>query len=79
MMVATFNGNPSTTIISCYSSTNCSEETDFITFYEDLSSIVCSIKKHNVLVISRDMNPQIGKNVNRIFSLHNLSNRNGNS
>ena len=38
MMVATFNGNPSATIISCYSPTNVSEETDLIVFYNELSS-----------------------------------------
>ena len=32
LMVATFNGNPSATIISCYSPTNVSEETELITF-----------------------------------------------
>ena len=34
MMVATFNANPSATIISCCSSPNVSEETDLITFYD---------------------------------------------
>ena len=77
MMVATFNGNPSATIISCNSPTNVNEETDFITFYNELSSLVRSIPKHNVLVIGGDMNAQIGKNVNHKFSLHNSSNRNG--
>ena len=33
MIVATFNGNPCTTIISSYSPTNVSEETELITFY----------------------------------------------
>ena len=75
MMVATFNGNPSATIISCYSPTNVSEETNLIAFYKELSSLVRSIPKHNV--IGRDMNAQIGKNVNNKFNLHNLSNRNG--
>ena len=32
MMVATFDGNPRATIISCYSPTNVSEETELITF-----------------------------------------------
>ena len=73
MMVATFNGNPSTTIISCYSSTNVSEKTDLITFYDELSSLVHSI----IFVIGRDMNAQIGKNVNHKFRLHNSPNRNG--
>ena len=77
-MVATFNGNPSATIISSYSPTNISEETDFIAFYDELSSLVRSIPKHNVLVIGGDMNAQIGKNVNQKSSLHNSSNRIGN-
>ena len=77
MMVATFNGNPSATIISYYSPTNVSEETDLITFYNEPSSLLHSIQKHNILIIGGDTNAQIGKNVNHKFSLHNLSNRNG--
>ena len=76
MMVATFNGNPSATIISYYSPTNVSEETELIAFYDELSSLIHSILKHNVLIICGDMNAQIGKNVNHKFSLHNLLNRN---
>ena len=77
MMAATFNGNPSTTIISCYSPTNVSEETDIIAFYDELSSLVRCIPKHKVLVIGGNMNAQIGKNGNHKFSLRNSSNRNG--
>ena len=64
MRVATFNSNPSATIISCYSPTNVIEETDHIAFYKELSSLVRSIPKHNVLVNEGDINAQIGKNVN---------------
>ena len=78
MIVATFNGNLSTTIISsCYSPNNVNEETDLIAFYNELSSLVHSILKHYVLIIGGDMNAQIGKNINHKFSLHNSSNRNG--
>ena len=70
-MVATFNNNPSTTIISCYSSINVSN------FSNDLSALVHSIPKHDVLMIGRDMNAQIGKNINNKFSLYNSSNRIG--
>ena len=77
MMAATFSGNPKATIISCYSPTNVSEETELFTFYEELSSLVRSIPKHNLLVIGGDMNAQIGKNRNNKYSLHNTSNRNG--
>ena len=77
MMVATFNGNPSTTIISCYSPTNVSEETDLIAFYNELSSFVHGIPKYNIHIIGGDMNAQIDKNVNHKFKLHNSSNRNG--
>ena len=54
-----------------------SEETELVTFYEELSSLVRSIPKHNLLVIGGDMNAQIGKNRNNKYSLHNTSNRNG--
>ena len=47
------------------------------TFNNDLSSLVRSIPKHNVLAIGGDMNAQVGKNLNNKFCLHNLSNRNG--
>ena len=77
MMAATFNGNPRATIISCYSPTNVSEETELVAFYDELSSLVHSIPKHNMLVIGGDMNAQIGKNGNNKYSLHNTSNRNG--
>ena len=43
------------------------KKTDLIHFYNELSSLVRSIPKHNVLVIGRDMNAQIGKNVNNKF------------
>ena len=77
MMAATFNGNPKATIISCYSPANVSEETKLVTFYEELSSLLRNIPKHNLLVIVGDMNAQIGKNRNNKYSLHNTSNRNG--
>ena len=76
MMVDTFNGNPSTTIISCYCPTNVSEETNFIAFYNELSSLVRSIPKHNILIIGGDVNAKIGKNVNHKSGLYNSSNRN---
>ena len=77
MMAATFNGIPRATIISCYSPINVGEETELVTFYDELSSLVCSIPKNNMLVIGIDMNAQIGKNGNNKYSLHNTSNRNG--
>ena len=72
MIVATSNSNTSTTIISCYSSTNPSEETDLITLYNKLSSLVSSIPKHNIPIISGDMNAQIGKDKisNSAFTTH---------
>ena len=54
-----------------------SEETELIAFYDELSSLVRSIPKHNVLVMGGDMNAQIGKNGNHKYSLHNSSNKNG--
>ena len=67
MMVATFNGNPSATIISSNTPTNFSEENDLIVFYNELSSLVRGILKHNVLIIGGEMIAQIVKNVNHKF------------
>ena len=61
MMAATFNSNHRTTIISCNSPTNVSEETELVTFYDELFSLVRDIPKHNELVIGGDMNAKIGK------------------
>ena len=65
IIVANFNRNPRATIISCYSPTNVIVETELIAFYDELSSVVRSIPKHNVLVIGGDLNTQIGKNGNQ--------------
>ena len=72
LMVTTFNGNSSTTIV-CYSA---SDERDLDTFYKEVSSLFRSFPIHNVLIIVGDINAQIGKNENNKFSLHNSSNRN---
>ena len=63
-----FNGKPRTTIISCNIPTNVNDKTNLITFYNELSSIVRSIPKHNVLIIGGHRNAQIGKNVNNKIS-----------
>ena len=77
MIVASLNGKPRASIISCYRPTNISEETELIAFYDELSSLGRTIPKHNILVIGGDMNAKIGKNGNHKYSLHNSSNRNG--
>ena len=50
-----------------------SEETEIVPFYNELSSLVRSIPKHNVLLIGGYMNARIGKNGNNKYSLHNTS------
>ena len=60
-MIATFNGNLSTIIISCYIPTNAIDGTDLIRFYDKLFSFVCSNFKHNFLILIGDLNGQISK------------------
>ena len=55
-MSATFNGNPYSLIISCYSPNNASNERDIIVFLKKLSSLVQHILKHNVPFIGGDRN-----------------------
>ena len=77
MIIATFNGNPRTTIISCYSPTNVSDETDVITFYQELSSLIHHVPKHNVLVVGGDMNAHVGRTEEHKYTYHQSTNRNG--
>ena len=40
IITANFNGNPITTVISCYSPTNVSDEDDVTEFYNNMSSFI---------------------------------------
>ena len=77
IIIATFNGNPHTSVISCYSPTNVSEEQDVIVFYDELSSLVRSIPKHNVQIIGGDFNAQLGHSHYHKHTFHKETNRNG--
>ena len=76
VIIATFNGNPATMIISCYSPTNVAEE-DVSTFYHELSSLVREVPKHKIFIIGGDMNSHIVCSEDHIFLFHSTSNRNG--
>ena len=77
ILIATFHGNPETTLISCYSPTNIADEQKVINVYDDLSSLVRSVPKHNVLIVGGDLNAQIGQSIHHKFTYHHSSNRNG--
>ena len=47
ILVATFQDNPEPILISCYSPTNIVDEQEVIDFYDDLSSLIRSVPKHN--------------------------------
>ena len=47
-MIVTFNGNPQTSIIVCYSPTNVCVITEIENVYENLTSTTKQIPKHNV-------------------------------
>ena len=77
MTVATFNGNPTSTIISSYNLTNVSDEADLIAFYTELSSLVCSMPQQlSHYRWRQECTNKLNKKVNNKFNLHNSSNRN---
>ncbi len=73
---ANFNGNPVTTVISCYSPTNCSDDRTRTSFYSNLTYTIKSIPNHNVKIIAGDMNAKVGPNYAR-FSHNKHTNENG--
>ena len=77
IMIATINGNPRTTVISCYSPTNVSDEIEVERFYVNLTSVTRQIPKHNFVVIAGDFNAHLGQQDGFKYSYHAQTNRNG--
>ena len=77
LMITTFNGNPETTVISCYSPKNTSEESIAEEFYSDLAKLIRDVPKHNAILVGGDMNAKIGKENCKGSHYHETTNRNG--
>ena len=73
-----FQGNPQTTVMSCYSRTNVSDEQDTERFYTDLTYFIRHIPKQYILIIGGGFNAHLGKDDVYKYSLHRTTNRNGN-
>ena len=69
-MIATFTGNP---VISTYSQTNVKSKEKIQEHYSELTTLIHQILKQNVLLLSGDMNAQVGP----ILGKHHKTNRNG--
>ena len=76
IMVATFNGHPKTTIVSCYSPTNCSDEIKAVEIYSMLQDAIRQLPKHNVIT-AENMNAPVGSEHIVGFSFHDTMNTNG--
>ena len=76
IMIATFSGNPQTTVIFCYSPTNTAEEKEVEDFYGELTSLIRQVPKHNVLIIGGDFNAKVGRTDGFTFAYHETTNRN---
>ena len=77
IMIATINGNPRTTVISCCSPTNVSDEIEVERFYVNQTSVTRQIPKHNFVVIDGDFNAHLGQPDGFKYSYHDQTNRNG--
>ena len=77
IMIVHFQGNPQTSVISCYSPTNISDEQETEIFYTKLTCLTRQIPKHNVLIIGVDLNAHLGKDSGYKYAYHQTTNRNG--
>ena len=77
-MIAILQGNPRTTVISCYSPTNVSDENETANLYTELSALTRSIPRHSILIIGGDFNSYLGQEDGLKYEFHNSTNRNGN-
>ena len=76
IIIADFEGNPKSTVIACYSPTNCSSDDDINDFYNELRSVVENVPAHNFLSIPGDFNAKLGPDDAK-FTFHSETNRNG--
>ena len=76
-LVATVNGNPKTTIISRYNSTNCSDKIEAVDFYSILQDFIRQLPKHIVIIVAGNMNAQVGSEDVFGISFHDKTNRYG--
>ena len=77
ILVADLSGNPATTIICCYSPTNCSDDNEALDFYNTLAEVIKKLPGHNLKIICGDMNAQISPLDCDGFSFEKKTNRNG--
>ena len=73
--MADLSGNPPTTIIGCYSSTNCSDDNYALDFYNALSEVIKKLLGYEI--ICGDMNAKISPLEFDGFSFGKKTNRNG--
>ena len=76
ILVATFHGNSETTLISRYNPTNIADVQEFMDVYDDLSFLIRSVPKPNVVIICGDLNAQTGQSIHHKFAHHYTSNTN---
>ena len=60
VLILELEGNPKSTIISCYSPHNSSDEQDVDDFYSILRSVLDDVPAHNYLIIPGDFNAKLG-------------------
>lgn len=69
IIVATFRAKPrDMTIVQCYAPTR-DHEADIGIFYEELTAVINSIRKRNVLVVMGDFNARVGANASEVTVL----------
>lgn len=76
VIIADFEGNPKTTVISCYSPHNGSSDEDIDSFYSTIRSSIENVPAHNFLLIPGDFNAKLGPDDAK-FTFHTETNRNG--
>ncbi|XP_030839582.1 uncharacterized protein LOC115923289 [Strongylocentrotus purpuratus] len=76
ILVANFQGNPATTVITTYCPTNVVNEDIIEGHYNNLRRAIDSIPAHNVLLVVGDFNARIGPEDAK-YTYHETTNRNG--
>ena len=63
--IAAFEGNPRTTVVSCYSPQNNSTDEEVNQFYDTLRTTLEDVPAHNFLLVPGDFNTKLGTDTHR--------------
>lgn len=77
ILIATFAGNPKTTVVVVYSPVEGDSDEIREQFFDNLTTATKAVPKHNFLIVMGDFNAHVGQEDGFKYTYHSKTNKNG--